>query len=164
MPYLVIFKRFEVWLLLSLLGGLFLYLIWPDGVGAATAEVPGPSVSPAASVLEDSAAPPRPKALVVTSVGRRDLAATPAQQGMILDLTLFGRTKGDGAVVLTEANLRVQDESGQVVPRFFEPFTPEATFVPEENREARIALWWSGSGEKLWVEWEGEKVPVDLSF
>lgn len=164
MPYLVIFKRFEVWLLLSLVGGLFLYLVWPDGVVAATVATPGPSVSAEAKTPEHSSEPSPPKTFVVTDVGRRGPAGPPAQQGIIIDLTLLGRTTGEKSVVLTEANLRIQDESGQIVPRFFEPFATEATFVPGEDREAKIAVWWSGTGEKLWVEWEGKKVPVELSF
>lgn len=164
MPYLVIFKRFEVWLLLSLLGGISLYLVWPDGVVTATVETSEPSVSVKAMAPEDPLEPSEPKTLAVTHVAHRDTAATPTQQGIILDLTLLGHTRGESSVALTEANLRIQDESGQIVPRFFEPFAPEAMFIAGEDREARIAVWWSGVGKKLWVEWEGEKVPVELSF
>lgn len=164
MPYLVIFKRFEVWLLLSLLGGLFLYLVWPDGVVAATVETSGPSDRVEAIAPEALSEPTETKTLAVTHVALRSTGESSTKQGTIIDLTLLGRSSGDSSVALTEENLRIQDESGQIVPRFFEPFAPEAMFVPDEDREARIAIWWSGTGEKLWVEWEGEKVPVDLSF
>jgi hypothetical protein len=164
MPYLVIFKRFEVWLLLCLLGGLFLYLIWPDGVVAASVGKSGPAIRAEAPSPEPFSEIAPPKMFLVTAVGRREAAGASPKQGVILDLTLFGRTTAEESVVLTEANLRIRDESGQTVPRFFEPFAPEASFVPNEDREARVALWWTGNGAKLWVEWEGEKVPVELRF
>lgn len=163
MPFLVILKRFEVWLLLAIVIALVVYAFQPP---------PVPGSSPATAVVED--APPDPDtkdipanpsneitepspALVV-----REVKMIPSSPGFIVETLIAGGTAREGDLPLTDDQVRATTADGQPVNRFFEPFQTTPVLLATGDGTASLRWWLPAPTDSLWIEIGDERIQADL--
>jgi len=164
--YLVILKRFELWLLFAVVAGLlvFAFRSTPDAPDPASGRSE-PSARPptvAASAEEEAprGAPREDEAPTRLTVN--EVRVTPSGSGRIVELALLARAPGEEPVVLDEQSLSATDEDGAPVPRFFEPFAAEPEALPGDGDEVVVRLWLERPAKLLWLDYLGETAKAEL--
>ncbi|MBU6179237.1 MAG: hypothetical protein KGR69_06205 [Verrucomicrobia bacterium] len=162
MPFLVILKRFEVWLLLAIVAALAAFAFQPEpsaedppapaGVGLTAA------VSPDKPTKGDPAAPPEEDS--VLSLGA--VKVEPSGGGWIVETTLAGKSPTGSDLVLDESSVTAATDRGEPVARFFEPFRGTATLAGGEDSMATLRWWLPRPADSLRLDVEGESLAVDL--
>lgn len=163
MPFLVILKRFEVWLLLAIVIALVVYAFQPP---------PFPGSSPATAVVEDAAPEPDTKdipanrsneitepspALVV-----REVKMIPSSPGFIVETLIAGGPVRGGDLPLTDGQVRATTADGQPVNRFFEPFQTTPVLLATGEGTASLRWWLPVPTDSLWIEIGNERIQADL--
>jgi hypothetical protein len=156
MPLLVILKRFEVWLLLGVVLGSFAFALRPDPARPAPADKGAMTAASPARTGESlpafaSEAPP--ETLTVEAV-----KVTQTDGGMIVELTLSGRSPTGEELTLDEVKVRATTGDGEPVNRFFEPFSPPPVLLASEDSVATLRWWLERPTDVLWLELNGERV------
>ncbi len=158
MSFLVILKRFEVWLLLAVVAALFVF--------AFRSEDPLPADSPPqiATVPDGdlgAAADPLPETPEET-VAVAEVIVTPTQGGVIVETTLSRRSPSGGELVLDESGVTATTDDGAPVNRFFEPFREPALLLASEDSVATLKWWLERPAEVLWLDLPGHRVKAVL--
>ena len=187
---MAIFKRFEVWLLLFMIGAALWFVFQPPKEDVEEEIVEAPKKVEPAKAVENPKAAPNPKSVaeVKPEPGKREpgkpkksVAAPPKKSvpvstdrfeireanlvseggGSVVEISLLGRN--EKPLNLEEPNVRLVAENGDQFERFFLPFDPAPVLDGEES-VADLKYWVEGDlkAEKLWLEIDGERVAVDL--
>lgn len=164
MPFLVILKRFEVWLLLAIVIALVVYAFQPPppvpGSATVTSGVPeagsetdpnGSTANPSTEIIEPS------PSLVV-----REVKMIPSSPGFIVETLIAGGPARDGDLPLTDDQVRATTADGQPVNRFFEPFQTTPVLLATGDGTASLRWWLPAPTDSLWIEIGDERIQADL--
>lgn len=159
MPLLVILKRFEVWLLLAVVFALLAFAFRPEPqpsplTGDKSAETV-PAITAEKTNLPDPEVPD--EALAV-----EDVKVTPTKGGMIVELTLSGRSPTGADLILDESSVTATTGEGEPVNRFFEPFRERAVLLASGDSIATLKWWLERPADVIWLDLEGERVKAEL--
>lgn len=160
MPLLVILKRFEVWLLITLVFALLAFAFRPEppplplNGGEAVKPVPVAAVKGEAT-LPDPALPDE-------SFAVDEVKVTPTKGGMIVELTLSGRSPTGMDISLDETGVTATTGEGEPVNRFFEPFREPAVLLASGDSIATLKWWLESPADVLWLDLQGERVKAEL--
>jgi hypothetical protein len=162
MTFLVILKRFEVWLLLAIVAALVAFAFQP---GPSPEDPTAPAGGPVTAVVipdkptkEDPAAPPEEAS--VLSLGA--VKVEPSGGGWIVETTLAGRSPTGSDLVLDESSVTAAHDRGEPVARFFEPFRGSAALAGGEDSMATLRWWLPRPAESLRLDVGGASLAVDL--
>lgn len=169
MNYLVLLKRFEIWLLLAVVVGLiaFAFSPAPDPSESETAGTPVAENIKRDPAASDGAADPDlpPEAQPLIAVD--GVMTEPSEGGEIIEVRLSARSETGEDVVLDESNLTATTESGLTLPRFFEPFREEPRISGEASR-VRLRFWHASADDpsvapgSLWIDFRGERIKATI--
>lgn len=160
MSVLVVLKRFEVWLLLAVIG----LVLWV----ALTPPAPSPSLDPpgeASPVVSgpSEGKPLPPAAEEVPPLVIREVRVQPTEGGQIVETVLAGRSPSGNAIALDESGVSATTATGQPVPRFFEPFREVARLEGEADSVAVLKWWLTSPAEELWLEIPGLRLRAEIN-
>lgn len=164
MPLLVILKRFEVWLLAAVVVALLIFAFRPEAEFPDPVPVIGTAENTAAAIppggSEASVAGPPPAASEVITV--RDVKVTGSKEGMIVELTLSGRSLTGEDITLDESTVTATTGEGEPVNRFFEPFREPAVLLAAEDSLATLKWWLEHPAGVIWLDLQGQRVKAEL--
>lgn len=173
MKYLVILKRFEIWLLLAVVGFVFYSAFRPEE-------------DPEGGISGSGDEPGQKEVVVVDNVSSTDegrakqgdsdesTAEVPdfrvdsvnvnggAGDGRIVEITVLVRSKNGEEVAFDESTVRAETESGVVVPHFFSPFQAAQVVDPQEPSLVKARFWLEQPAEKIRLYFQGEHSDADL--
>lgn len=159
MPLLVILKRFEVWLLLAVVFALLAFAFRPEPeLPPLAAEEPAkaiPAITAEKTILPDPELPDE-------SFAVDDVKVTPTKGGMIVELTLSGRSPTGADIALDESSVTATTGEGEPVNRFFEPFREPAVLLASGDSIATLKWWLETPAELIWLDLQGERVRAEL--
>jgi hypothetical protein len=158
MPLLVILKRFEVWLLLAVVFALIAFAFRPEPQSLPPGEKPGLPLS--GSTTENSSLPD--PAVPDEAFAVDDVKVTPTKGGMIVELTLSGRSPTGADLTLDESSVSATTGEGEPVNRFFEPFREPAVLLASGDSVATLKWWLERPADVIWLDLEGERVKAEL--
>lgn len=169
MTYLVLLKRFEVWLLLGVVAGILFFAFSP-GEGP---EIVEEEKAPDPVVLTDTLPEPvkdpsgdepvqEDPALVVDQV-----RSEATEGGRIIEVTLSARSTNGEEVVADENAIRAMTDTGVTVPRFFAPFQEVGVIHPDDATRLRVKFWLAETESSepasfLWLDFQGEKTQAKI--
>lgn len=172
MSYLVLLKRFEIWLLLGVVAALIAFALQPSADEVADSgnpKTPKP-VDPVVLVEdspeenpETSEAPvEEPASFQVDSV-----VAEPTEEGRIVEVTLLARSDTGSEVRADESRLRATTDEGREAPRFFEPFREDPIIPADEASLIQVRFWLESvpgqdPAKSLWLEFQGERTLAQI--
>lgn len=163
MPFLVILKRFEVWLLLVTVMALLVFALRPE---SSTPEVistgtPGPDEDPKITHPAETTSADEPEVPSETVI-IREVRVSESAGGRIVETILAGHSPGEGDLVLDESSVSATTDGGEPVARFFEPFREPPVLLASGESLATLRWWLSGPANTLWLEVRGQRVRADL--
>lgn len=158
MPLLVILKRFEVWLLLAVVFALLAFAFRPEPQPSPPGEKPELPLS--GTTTENSSLPD--PAVNDEAFAVDDVKVTPTKGGMIVELTLSGRSPTGADLTLDESSVSATTGEGEPVNRFFEPFREPAVLLASGDSVATLKWWLERPADVIWLELEGERVKAEL--
>lgn len=164
MPFLVILKRFEVWLLLAIVVALIVFAMQPSpplpGTVLVAPDPQGAENQPPSVSLPNPQTPPT--AAAVPTLAVREVRVTPSSPGYIVE-TLIGGGAGRAAdLVLGTDLVRATTADGQPVNRFFEPFQETPTLLASGDSVASLRWWLPSPAKSIWIEIDGERIEATL--
>jgi len=161
MPFFVILKRFEVWLLAALVIALLVFAFRPEPGLTEPAPIIGTAENPAVTILPgESAATEAPE--VPEEITIRDVKVTGTQGGMIVELTLYGRSLTGKDLTLDETVVTATTDDGEPVNRFFEPFREPAVLLASEDSLATLRWWLERPAGAIWIDLQGQRAKAEL--
>lgn len=163
MTFLVILKRFEVWLLLAIVAALLVFAFRPDPAPE------GPAAEPAGPVAVNGN-PDKPTQAGNGETDVEEKAALslgsvkvdPSGGGWIVETTLSGKSPTGSDLVLDETAVTAANDRGEPVARFFEPFRETATIAAGEESVATLRWWLPRPADALRLEIGGTNLAVEL--
>jgi len=159
MPLLVILKRFEVWLLITVVFALLAFAFRPEARPLPDAgDKPSqrlPETIAGGTSLPDPAPPD--KSFTVDEV-----KVTPTKGGRIVALTLSGRSPTGEDIPLDESSVSATTGEGELVNRFFEPFREPAALPASGDSIATLKWWLESPTDVIWLDLQGERVKAEL--
>ncbi|MDF1861593.1 MAG: hypothetical protein P1U87_15360 [Verrucomicrobiales bacterium] len=172
MKYLVIFKRFEIWLLLAVIGFVFYSAFRPEEKEPdPVVEVKQPvevvpsivkaerTDSPAEDAGESAVAE---KDLLVEEVSIIGGGGLEPKEGQVVEVTLLARSNSGKMVRVDESTLKAATDTGTPVAHFFEPFKREQMIRPDEPSLVTVRFWLEQPSPKMWLDFQGERTEVVL--
>ena len=161
MKTLVIFRRLEIWILLTVIIALAMFALRTEPVSEApqTVDVTPAKVLPEKKKDAEVAGTEEP---VETGLIVEEVSVSGTQQGKMVELTLLGRSKTGAEAPVTEATLIAETDAGDPVRHFFEPFKQEQAFLPDEDSLVTVRLWLEQPAEFIWLDFQGRKVKTEL--
>jgi len=174
---MAILKRFEIWLLLFLVVGLLVFAFKteesieekPEVVTkepTATGSLVVANQNPDVPVVENETGGknPEPTETEIEGALRIDkIEVIPNEQGRVVDLTLSGRSGEEGDVSLDEKTLRVTNENGEEIPRFFLPFQKDPSLDAKEVSLVTLKYWLRDESDTLWINYRDQRLKAELS-
>lgn len=159
MQYLVIFKRFEIWLLLVLVAGLiwFAFRPEPDPLGNQPKSVAVLIDNKGKEEKETPEESPKDEGLRVEEVKVLDSSG-----GKIVELTLLGSSDTGEDIVLDDSRLVATTSTGARLPLFFEPFRELAVLRTGEDSLVTLKYWLEGATDTIWLDFEGKRLQAEL--
>lgn len=164
MPFLVILKRFEVWLLLGIVAALLAFALRPEPLAEEPAGAVGPGIAgepagpgapgdggPAEKVLEQ--APP----FALLAVKMEESGG-----GWIVETRIGGGPPAGADLDPAGASVTAATGSGEPVERFFEPFRETASWRGGEDAVATLRWWLPRRAESLVLQVGEASLAVDL--
>lgn len=151
------FKRVEVWVLLVLSAALIWFVLGSEPRKEDDPK-PGPQDRKIAKA-DQPKSPPAPERvrLEATEVTRQG-------DHLVVSVAVSGHSRSNRAEPLDDTKARLVTASGAEVPWFFLAFDPTPTLpAPRaEGEPVRLRFWLPAaqSGEALWLEIDGERLPV----
>jgi hypothetical protein len=165
MPFLVILKRFEVWLLLAIVAALIGFASQPPPLPGG--RVIGPEASrreaqPRPDPLQDLRNDGIPAATAPPKATIREVRVTPSSSGYIVE-TLISQGGGRAPEpVVGEDQVRATTTDGQPVNRFFEPFQVTSALLASGDSVSSLRWWLPAPAESIWIEIDGERIEARL--
>lgn len=165
MPFLVILKRFEVWLLLAIVVALIVFAMQPPPPLPGTVLVePDPSGTenhPPSVSSPDPLAPPEAPA-TPPKLAIREVRVTPSSPGYIVETLIGGGAGRVSDLVFSEDQVRATTSDGQPVNRFFAPFQETPTLFASGDSVASLRWWLPSPAKSIWIEIDGERIEATL--
>tara|TARA_R110002096_G_scaffold292704_11_gene487171 strand:+ start:5017 stop:5505 length:489 start_codon:yes stop_codon:yes gene_type:complete len=160
MRYLVVLKRIEIWLLLIVVAGLFVFALRStDQIDESNVPQPIPETLPTVT-QEDSAG--SAETIEKDPVVIEQLTVKPTQQGKIIELTLLGRSLSGEDIELNESTLKATTDGGEQLSFFFEPFREAASLSADEDSIATVKLWLENQAKSIQVDIQGKQLEAEL--
>jgi hypothetical protein len=164
MPFLVILKRFEVWLLLAIVVALIAFAMQPPpplpGTVAVEPDLHAKEKPPTHVSSPEPQTPEVPAA--APSLAIREVRVTPSSPGYIVETFIGGGAGRSADLVLGEDQVRATTADGQPVNRFFEPFQATPTLLASGDSVASIRWWLPSPAKSIWIEIDGERIEATL--
>lgn len=160
MSFLVILKRFEVWLLFAVVAALFVFAFRSEEPPPIQADSPSRAVV-APDEDHGAAADPLPETPEETFAVAA-VIVTPTQGGYIVETTLSRRAPSGGELVLDESGVTATTDDGAPVNRFFEPFREPALLLASGDSVATLRWWLERPADVLWLDLPGHRVKAVL--
>lgn len=160
MPYLVILKRIEIWLLAALVTGLLIFAFQPEPGSEELDE----SVATDSGLETELVNPgdPIPDPGKEPAFTIKDVTVTPSGQGMIVELTISGRSTSGSDITLDESTISATTREGEVVPFFFEPFRESTLLLASEDSLVTLRWWLEKPADALVLQLQGESITANL--
>jgi hypothetical protein len=162
MTFLVILKRFEVWLLLAIVAALVAFAFQPapspEDPAAPTGATAAAAVDPDKPTTEDPGALPEKTPLLALD----GVKMVPSGGGWIVETTLAGKSPTGSDLVLDESAVTAANDRGEPVARFFEPFRGTATLAAGEESVATLRWWLPRPADALRLDIGGTSLAADL--
>jgi len=160
MPFLVILKRVEIWLLIALVTGLVFFAFQPEPAinFTGTQVESGVEVVKVADNPEDPAVPVQKE----PSVSVKDVSVTPSGEGMIVELTIAGRSTSGSDLILDESTISATTSDGEDVSLFFEPFKESSPLLAADESLVTLRWWLEKPADALLLQVQGESITADL--
>lgn len=164
MPFLVILKRFEVWLLLALVAGLIAFALQPPPEPESNQDRPEPpavttNLPPLGSPAEGSDTPVVPSAPFAI----QEVRVTPSSGGHIVETLISGRAPGDKDLALDQETVRATTADGEPLPLFFEPFRERPVLLVSADSTASLRWWCPASAPtSLWIEIDNVRLQAEV--
>ncbi len=163
MPFLVILKRFEVWLLLAVVAALLVFAFLPEPEPAQPGQASRPTLSTPLASDEGAPEPDAgPENEAPPAIALRDVRVLDSPGGLIVETTLAGRSPSGEDLVLDESNVSATTAEGETAPRFFEPFRETASLSGVEDSLATLRWWLARPTAALSLDVGGTTIPVEL--
>jgi hypothetical protein len=166
MPFLVILKRFEVWLLLAIVVALIVFAMQPPpplaGTVAVATDPSGTQNQPPSVSLTDSRPPSLPTPAAAPSLAIREVRVTASSPGYIVETFIGGGSGRASDLVLSDDQVRATTADGQPVNRFFEPFQETPTLLASGDAVASLRWWLPSPVKSIWIEIDGERIEANL--
>lgn len=156
MPFLVILKRFEIWLLAVVVFA----LIWFASQTEPTSVVASPAVGTPAIVKPEISPETPEETQPILRVQEVQVHTT--KGGQVLDVTLSGRSPTGEDLVLSSSNVSAKTADGEVINRFFEPFRESAVLLSDETTLATMRWWLPRPTKTIFLNVGGETVKAEL--
>lgn len=164
MPFLVILKRFEVWLLLAIVVALIVFAMQPPpplpGTAVADPDPRGKETQPSSVSLPSPLT--TPDATAAPSLAVREVRVTPSSPGFIVETLIGGGAGRASDLVLGDDQVRATTADGQPVNRFFEPFQETPTLLASGDSVASLRWWLPAPAKSIWIEIDGERIEATL--
>jgi len=162
MPFLVILKRFEVWLLVAVVIALFVFAFRPEpAIDPSVVAAGGDRVPVITTSTTNDPAENAPE-IPVETISVEGVTVTPSKGGMIVELTLSGRAPSGKDVTLDESSVTATTDEGELVNRFFEPFRKPAVLLASGDSLATLKWWLERPAAVIWLDLQGERVKAVL--
>ncbi len=160
MPFLVILKRFEIWLLIAVVFALLAFAFRPEpgALPQADGDTPGGIVPGAGKGESAIPIPDAPEEAFAVE----EVKVTPTKGGMIVELTLSGRSPSGTDLALDESSVTATTDEGEPVNRYFEPFREPALLLASGDSVATLKWWLERPADAIWLDLQGERVKADL--
>ena len=158
MPFLVILKRFEVWLLAAIVIALLIFAFRPEPAGTEAAPVISTAENPAVTTPHEVAEASKVKEGITV----RDVKVTGTREGMIVELTLFGRSLSGENIALDDTAITATTDEGEPVNRFFEPFRESPVLLASEDSLATLRWWLERPAGAIWLDFQGQRTKAVL--
>lgn len=158
MPFLVILKRFEVWLLAAIVIALLIFAFRPEPAGTEAAPVISTAENPAVTIPHEVAETPK----VIEGITVRDVKVTGTKEGMIVELTLYGRSLSGKNIALDDTAITATTDEGEPVNRFFEPFRESPVLLASEDSLATLRWWLERPAGAIWLDFQGQRTKAAL--
>lgn len=172
MRYGFLFQRFEIWLLLAVVG----FVVY-RAFSAATPEKAGTgsevaTISPeqVESLVSKEPESEEPEGLSVEKVVLLDAESgettdsAETGQGWIVELTLLGRAPDPKRTMIGPADLVAMTPDGQELPVFFEPFRETPQLAADEDSLVTVRFWLAQKADSLLVSLHGEETTTELNW
>lgn len=164
MPFLVILKRFEVWLLLGIVAALLAFALQPEPlaeepVGADGPAIAGEAAGPGAPAGGGPAEKVLEKASPFALLGVR---MEESGGGWIVETRVAGRPPAGADLDLDDASVTAATGSGEPVERFFEPFREAASWRGGDDSVATLRWWLPRRAESLVLQVGEASLAIDL--
>ncbi len=163
MPFLVILKRFEVWLLLAIVIALVVYALQPPplpGTNPAKPAIAEPRPENDPTVV--AANPPTGIPATSPSLVVREVKMIPSSPGFIVETVIAGGPGREKDLPLTDDQVRATTAEGRPVDRFFEPFRTPPVLLASGDTTAPLRWWLPAPTDSLWIEIGDERIQADL--
>ncbi len=171
MTYLVLLKRFEIWLLFGIVIGILVFAFTPEDSPEVVQEVAEPVVlteAPPEEVVKVTPETPTEEpvenapALVVDQV-----RSEATKGGQIIAVTLSARSPNGKEHIVDEKTIRAMTDTGVSVPRFFAPFQTDQVIPAEDTTRFQLKFWLAESESSepasfLWLDFQGEKTQAEI--
>jgi hypothetical protein len=160
MPFLVILKRFEVWLLIAVVFALLAFAFRPEpaSLPQAGGDTPTKALPGVGKGESDIPNPDAPKEIFAVE----EVKVTPTKGGMIVELTLSGRSPSGTDLALDESSVTATTDEGEPVNRYFEPFREPAVLLASGGSVATLKWWLERPADAIWLDLHGERVKAEL--
>lgn len=165
MPFLVILKRFEVWLLLGVVAALLYYAL--NSPPTPSEAPPRPLTSTPATLPKEppsanTATPPDSPLPASSPIVLQECRLIESGGGYILETVLEGRSPTGEDLLLDESSTRAISATGEPVARFFEPFREAAQLSGTEISRATLRWWLQTLPQGLTIEVASHPIPVEV--
>lgn len=165
MSLLFLFRRFEIWLLLTVVVGLLFVAFSPEAVDTQVAEV-----NEAPVLLEKKLEvefPDKTKAKTdepeeEPAFAVKEVLVRPDGGGKVVEVTLSGRAHNGQETPVNDDTLKAMTGSGEPVRRFFEPFSKDMAFYPDQVSLITTRWWLEKPTDSIWLEFQGQRVEAVL--
>jgi hypothetical protein len=162
MKYLVVLKRFEIWLLLVVAGFLVVQAFRSDDPKPGREAEKNPVVLGGNEVPAETE-PRQPEDESIESDFQVEaVEVAQSGQGRIVEVTLLARSVNGQEIEIDESTLRAETESGVAVNHFFEPFRTVERISPDEPSLVTAKFWLEEPAAALWIRFQGERRRAEL--
>lgn len=158
MPFFVILKRFEVWVLAAIVIALLIFAFRPEPGVTEAAPVISTAENPAVTTPHEVAEAPK----VTEGITVRDVKVTGTKEGMIVELTLYGRSLSGKNIALDDTAITATTDEGEPVNRFFEPFRESPVLLASEDSLATLRWWLERPAGAIWLDFQGQRTKAAL--
>lgn len=165
MSFLFLLKRFEIWLLLAVVVGLFFVAFSPEKVETEVAgqkEIPVLLEKKLEVKLPEKTDPETEEPKEEPAFAIKEIKVHPDGGGKVVEVTLSGRAHNGQETPVDDDTLKAMTATGEPVDRFFEPFRETLTFYPDEASLITTRWWLEKPTDSIWLEFQGQRVEAVL--
>jgi len=162
MTFLVILKRFEVWLLLAIIVALVSIAFRSEPMSEEAGLPEEGSLATHGAPDQPTQNGPAAPNEVARSLSLDVVRVDSTGGGWIVETTLTGKSPTGADLILEPPSVTAANDRGEPVARFFEPFRETATLGGSEETQAILRWWLPRPAASLRLEVAGESLSADL--